>query len=58
MHQANRDRIGESYNPAPSTPIPRDSKAEEVAKVVLFPLSDDASYVTEDQWRVDGRANA
>jgi 3alpha(or 20beta)-hydroxysteroid dehydrogenase len=39
-------------------PIPRFGRVEEVANVVLFLASDEASYVTGAEWSVDGGATA
>ena len=38
----------------PDVPLGRMGSAEEVASVVSFLLSDDASYVNGSVWRVDG----
>jgi NAD(P)-dependent dehydrogenase (short-subunit alcohol dehydrogenase family) len=38
-------------------PIPRLGKLGEIAKTVAFLLSDDAGYVTGQNWRVDGGLN-
>lgn len=43
---------------AKSLPIPRMGQVEEVANVVTFLASDEASYVTGAEWSVDGGATA
>ncbi|MEX2292440.1 MAG: glucose 1-dehydrogenase [Acidimicrobiales bacterium] len=43
---------------AKSLPIPRMGRVEEVANVVTFLASDEASYVTGAEWSVDGGATA
>ena len=39
-------------------PIPRMAHVDEIANVVLFLASDEASYVTGAEWSVDGGATA
>ena len=56
MHKANLERIA-GFAPAPSTAMPRDGKAQEVADVIVFLLSDKSSFVTGAAWSVDGDAN-
>ena len=56
MHQANLERIS-GFAPAPSTAIPRDGKAQEVADVTVFLLSEKSAFVTGAAWSVDGGAN-
>lgn len=48
----------QDYDPAPTTAIPRDGRAEEVASVSVFLLSDESSYATGAAWSMDGGANA
>lgn len=43
---------------AKGLPIPRMGRSEEVANVVTFLASDEASYVTGAEWSVDGGATA
>jgi NAD(P)-dependent dehydrogenase (short-subunit alcohol dehydrogenase family) len=43
---------------AKNLPIPRMGTVEEVANVVTFLASDEASYVTGAEWSVDGGATA
>jgi len=57
MHQANLARV-QDFTPVPSTPIPRDGTAEEVANVATFLLSNESSFVTGAAWSVDGGASA
>ena len=57
MHRANLDRV-QGFAPTPTTPIPRDGRAEEVACVAVFLLSNESSFVTGAAWSVDGGANA
>lgn len=57
MHQANLARV-KNFSPIPTTPIPRDGTAQEVANVVVFLLSEESSFVTGDAWNVDGGANS
>lgn len=57
MHQANLARI-KDFEPAPTTAIPRDGRAGEVASVAVFLLSDKSSYVAGAAWSVDAGANA
>ena len=48
------DRAGRLQQHGPSVPIGRAGTAEEVAKVILFLLSDEASYVTGAVYNVTG----
>ena len=48
----------QGFTPTPTTPIPRDGRAEEIANVVVFLLSNESSFVTGSAWSVDGGANA
>lgn len=57
MHQANLARV-QDFAPTTSTPIPRDGRADEVANVAVFLLSNESSFVTGAAWSVDGGANA
>lgn len=57
MHRANLARV-QGFAPTPTTPIPRDGRAEEIASVAVFLLSSESGFVTGDAWSVDGGANA
>lgn len=48
----------QGFTPTSTTPIPRDGRAEEIANVVVFLLSNESSFVTGSAWSVDGGANA
>lgn len=56
MLRANEESGAEGT--APVVPLGRLGEASEVANVVSFLLSDEASYVTGVTWAVDGGANA
>jgi 3alpha(or 20beta)-hydroxysteroid dehydrogenase len=43
---------------AKNLPIPRFAHVDEIANVVAFLASDEASYVTAAEWSVDGGATA
>lgn len=57
MHRENLARV-QGFAPVPSTPIPRDVRAEELANVAVFLLSNESSFVTGAAWSVDGGASA
>ena len=56
MLHALRDSGAE--NLALNTPIPRLGQLQEIGHVVVFLLSEEASFVTDFAWAVDGDANA
>jgi 3alpha(or 20beta)-hydroxysteroid dehydrogenase len=49
---------GDSTAWAKRLPIPRFGQPDEIANVVTFLASDEASYVTGAEWAVDGGATA
>ncbi|CAK1358778.1 unnamed protein product [Cercospora beticola] len=55
MHQRNLD--SGFPDPGPDAPLSRVGKAEEVAEVIVFLLSDEASFVTGSLCSVDGGQN-
>ena len=55
MPRSNQDHAGEGT--APDVPPEHLGPVEEVANVVMFLLSEQASYVTGALWNVDGAAN-
>jgi NAD(P)-dependent dehydrogenase (short-subunit alcohol dehydrogenase family) len=54
MHALSTGEAGRIARIAPSIPMRRAASAEEVARSILFMLSDDASYVTGTTLRVSG----
>ena len=54
MHALSTGEPGRIARMAPSIPMQRAARAEEVAKSILFLLSDDASYITGTTLRVAG----
>ena len=54
MHAVSTGESGRIARIAPSIPMKRAAKADEVARSILFLLSDDASYITATILRVSG----